>query len=104
MGRLLMDLFLSMHLNTLYLLPCIHMTITFLDLPHWRRFRTLAKRQKNLFRLANLAKVQNFSTQAKYKYGYKILREFKHAVEIDDCNGNTKWQDDTKLELATMEA
>lgn len=29
------------------------------DLPHWRCFRTLAKKQKNLFRLANLAKIQN---------------------------------------------
>jgi len=25
-------------------------------------------------------------------------------VEIDECNGNTKWQDATKLELASMEA
>src|SRR4051812_44547048 len=28
-----------------------------LDLPHWRIFRTLAIRQKNLFRLANFAKI-----------------------------------------------
>ena len=33
-----------------------------LDLAGWRRFRTLAKRQKNLFRLANLAKIRKFST------------------------------------------
>src|SRR5687768_14053442 len=31
-----------------------------LDLPHSRRFRTMAKKQKNLFRLANLAKIQKF--------------------------------------------
>ena len=28
-----------------------------LDLPGWKRFRTLAKRQKNMLRLANLAKL-----------------------------------------------
>lgn len=28
-----------------------------LDLPHWRRFRTMAKKQNNLFWLANLVKI-----------------------------------------------
>ena len=73
-----------------------------LDLAGWRRFRTLAKRQKNFFRLANLAKIRKFSTRAKYKYGYEIPRDFRHGVEIDERNGNTKWQDATKLELASI--
>ena len=33
-----------------------------LELPGWRRFCTLAKRQRNMFRLANLAKLQKFRT------------------------------------------
>src|SRR6476661_3733243 len=41
---------------------------------------------------------------AKYIYGYEVPRDFRHAVEIDEQNGNTKWQDATKLELASMEA
>jgi hypothetical protein len=43
-----------------------------LDLPGWRWFKTLAKRQKNLFRLDNLAKLQKYSTWAKNKYGVEI--------------------------------
>jgi hypothetical protein len=75
-----------------------------LDLPGWRQFKTLAKKQKNLFRLANLAKLQKYTTQAKYKYGVEIPCDFKHATQIDQHNGNTKWQDATKLELESMEA
>ena len=75
-----------------------------LDLPGWRRFRTRAKKQKNMFLLANLAKLWKYSTRAKYKYGYVIPWGFKHAVKIDQWNGNTKWQDATKTELESMEA
>ena len=57
-----------------------------------------------MFRLANLAKLWKYSTRAKYKYGYEIPQDFKHAVEIDQRNGNTKWQDATRTELESMEA
>ena len=60
-----------------------------LNLPGWRRFKTIAKKQKKLFRLANLAKLQRFNTRPKFKYGFKIPKDFTHAVEIDKCNGNT---------------
>ena len=57
-----------------------------------------------MFRLANLAKLRKYSTSAKYKYGFEIPRDYRHAVEIDQRNDNTKWQDATKLELESMEA
>ena len=57
-----------------------------------------------MFWFANLAKLWKYSTRAKYNYGYEIPWDFKHAVKIDQQNGNTKWQDATKTELESMEA
>ena len=73
-----------------------------LDLPGWKRFRNVAKMQKNLFRDANLAKLRSFSTAPKFKYGYEVPRNYKHAMELDQRNGNTKWADATRLEMELM--
>ena len=43
-----------------------------LHLPGWKRFKSIAKCQKNLFREANQAKLRAFSTTPKFKYGYEI--------------------------------
>ena len=75
-----------------------------LDLAGWKQFRGLAKRQRNLFQQVNIARLQSFSTCPKYKYEHEITRDFKHAVEIDQHNRNTKWQDATTLELESMQA
>src|SRR5687767_15417831 len=56
-----------------------------------------------MMREINLAKLRKYSTRAKYQYGYEVPKDFKHALEIDQCNGNTLWQDTTKLELESME-
>src|SRR5687768_3078512 len=88
----------------LYLVPCMPVITTFLtyligeDSGPWQRNRRIS------FGLPTLPKYRKFSTRAKYKYGYEVSRDFRHAVEIDERNGNTKWQDATKLELASMEA
>src|SRR5688500_15566487 len=74
-----------------------------LDLSGWKRFRTLAKKQGRMMRVINLAKLRKYSTRAKYKYGYEVPKDFKHALEINQRNGNTLWQDATKLELESME-
>jgi len=52
--------------------------------------------------MANQAKLRSFRTTPKYMYGYEIPRDYKHAVELDRINGNTKWQDCTKLELQQL--
>ena len=74
-----------------------------LELAGWRRFRTLAKRQGRMLREINLAKLGKYRTRAKFKYGYEVPKDFRHAVEIDQRNGNTLWQDATKLEMESME-
>src|SRR5687768_7881260 len=74
-----------------------------LELAGWRRFRTLAKRQGRMLREINLEKLGKYRTRAKYKYGFEVPKDFKHAIEIDQRNGNTLWQNATKLEMESME-
>jgi hypothetical protein len=73
-----------------------------LELPGWKRFRTIAKQQKKLFRMANQAKLKSFRTAPKYMYGFKIPRNFAHAIRLDTAGGHTKWQDSTVLEMAQL--
>ena len=51
-----------------------------LDLPGWKRFKSIAKRQKKLLRMANQAKLRSFRTSPKYMYGFEIPKDYKHAV------------------------
>ena len=49
--------------------------------------------------MANQAKLRSYNTAPKFKYGFEIPRDYNHAKWLDKRNGNTKWQDATKLEL-----
>ena len=60
--------------------------------------------QGKLFQLINQVKFRNFGNELKFKYGFEIPKNFKHTVKIDKQNGNTLWQDATKLELESMAA
>ena len=48
------------------------------------------------------AKLRSYCTAPKYMFGYEVPHNYDHAVELDKCNGNTKWQDCTKLEMAQL--
>jgi len=37
-----------------------------------------------------------------YKYGYEVPWDYNHTVELDKCNGNTKWQDSTAYEMTQL--
>lgn len=73
-----------------------------LDTEGWKRFRTVSRRQKKLFRRANLARLRSFRVTPKFMYGFEIPRDYRHAVELDRINGNTKWQDAVKMELVQL--
>ena len=68
----------------------------------WKRFKRIAKRQKKLIRLMNQAKLKSFRTKPVYMFGFLVPRNHDQAVEIDEKNGNTKWQDAEKLELSQL--
>ncbi len=75
-----------------------------LNKPGWKRFKRLAKRQGKFFTEANKARIcQNFY-KPKYKYGVQIPRDYNDAIYLDTLNGNTLWQDTTKLEMELMDS
>ena len=53
-----------------------------LELPGWKRFKTIARRQKKLFRMANQAKLRSFRTTPKYMYGIEIPRYIIRGIHV----------------------
>ena len=49
--------------------------------------------------MINQAKLRSYNTAPKYQFGFEVPRDYEHAKRLDKQNGNTKWQDCTKLEL-----
>ena len=73
-----------------------------LDLPGWKRFKRMARRQKKLIRMVNQAKLRSFRSAPQYMYGIEIPKDYLDAVRLDKINGNTKWQDCTRLEMEQL--
>ena len=69
-----------------------------LELPGWKQFRTHARRQKKLLRMANQAKLQSFHNTPVYMFGILVPRNHDQAMEFDAKNGNTLWLEAEKLE------
>ncbi len=65
-------------------------------LPGLKRY---CKTQKRIVRRANQAKLTSYRTKPVYMFGVLIPRNYQQAIEFDKANGNTKWQDATRLEL-----
>ena len=64
-----------------------------IDKPGWKRFKRYKRRKKLVERLIKQAKLRSFRLKPKYKYGFEVPRNYKHALELDKKNGNTKWFD-----------
>ena len=70
-----------------------------LHLPEWNKVKHIAKHQKILTRAINQTKIRQVRRSATYQFGYLIPRDYKHALELDKMNGNSRWYDATKMEL-----
>ena len=44
-------------------------------------------------------KIRQARRSATYQFGYLIAGDYKHALELDKLNGNSRWYDATKKEL-----
>ena len=73
-----------------------------LEEPGWRRFKSLAKREKKLLRMVNQAKLSSFRRAPKYKFGFQVPRNHEEAMQFDAKNGNTKWKDAEATELKCL--
>ena len=73
-----------------------------LNLPGWKRFKTIAKQQGKLFADVNKVKLRNCHRKPKFKYGIEIPQKFEDIDRIDTANGNTAWKDALKAKMDCM--
>ena len=64
-----------------------------LHLPEWNKLKHIAKHQKTLTRAIKQTKIRQVRRSATYQSGYLIPRDYKHALELDKINGNSRWYD-----------
>ena len=74
-----------------------------LELDGWRRFKSIAKNHKKLTRFVNQAKLRSFRTSPKYKFGFLVPNSYKHAKELDDKYGTTRWMDAVVVEMSQLD-
>jgi hypothetical protein len=55
-----------------------------------------------MLRLANQAKLHSFRTASIYMFGHLVPRKHSQGVEIDEKNGNKRWQEAEELELKAI--
>jgi hypothetical protein len=73
-----------------------------LDVEGWRHFWNLAKREKHFLHLVKQAKMKSYSQSPKYKFGYRIPKDYKEALKLDELNQNTKWENATITEMSQL--
>ena len=73
-----------------------------LNKPGWRRFKWFAKRAGRTLLQANIAKSRSMPS-TKFKYGVEVPRNYNHAIQLDQVNGNKKWQAAIDTELASLD-
>jgi hypothetical protein len=75
-----------------------------LEEPGWKRFKSIAKKEKKLICMVNQAKLRLYNTAPKYKYGLKVPRDYWHALRLDALHDNTKcWHDAVSTELGQID-
>jgi hypothetical protein len=57
-----------------------------LDIEGWKHFRNLAKHKKHFLRLVKQAKMKSYCQSMKYKFGYRIPKDYKEALKLDELN------------------
>jgi hypothetical protein len=73
-----------------------------LDVEGWKRFRNLAKREKHFLCLVKQAKMKSYRQSTKYNFGYRIPKDYKEALKLDELNQNTKWEDATITKMSQL--
>jgi hypothetical protein len=74
-----------------------------LDTEGWKQFKSRARREKKMLRELKQAHLRQVRRSVRYKYGYQVPRTYREAIQLDQKNGNTKWQDAVALELLQID-
>ena len=73
-----------------------------LDTPGWKKLKRYARRAKKLLRMVKANKRAQRYNAITYKFGVRVPRNVKEAIQLDEENGNTYWQDAMALELQQL--
>jgi hypothetical protein len=73
-----------------------------LDVEGWKCFRNLAKHKKHFLCLVKQAKMKSYHQSLKYKFGYRIPKDYEEALKLDELNQNTKWENATITEMSQL--
>ena len=74
-----------------------------LDTPGWKRFKSIARRQKKFIRMAKQAYLRSFRTAPKYKYGVEVAQNYEDAMRLDKLHKHEKWQKAIDLEMVQID-
>ena len=74
-----------------------------LETPGWKQFKRIARRHKKMVRMINQSQLRQSRHSIIYRFGFRVPRNHAEAIEIDNLNGNTRWQDAEKLELVQID-
>jgi hypothetical protein len=73
-----------------------------LDVKGWKHIRNLAKCEKHFLRFVKQAKIKSYHQSPKYKFGYRIPKDYEEALKLDELNQNTKWEDATITDMGQL--
>ena len=73
-----------------------------LEILGWKRFQSIAKREKKMIHMANQAKLRYYNHTPKYRFGFCIPMTYHQAIKLDKRNNNNKWGDCTQLEVTQL--
>jgi hypothetical protein len=73
-----------------------------LDIKGWKSFQNLAKHEKHFLPLVKQAKMKSYRQSPKYKFRYRIPKDYEEALKLIELNQNTKWEDATITEMSQL--
>jgi hypothetical protein len=50
----------------------------------------------------NISYVKSYRQSSKYKFGYRIPKDYEEALKLDELNQNTKWEDATITKMSQL--
>jgi hypothetical protein len=68
----------------------------------WKQFRAIAKREQKMLCMVNQSHIKATRNTPRYKFGYRIPRNYNEAILFDLRNDNTQWRDATVLEMSQL--
>ena len=80
-------------------LSCYAKDNDLLEKPGWKRFKCIAQREKKYIWMVRQARAAQVRNAKAYKFGVRVPRTYREALEIDNECGNRLWQEAIDKEM-----